>query len=51
MLELSVAEGEVVGRTRDLLSSWGMVYLVHESQEVLARDSDFVHKTLALICD
>jgi biotin carboxylase len=51
MLELSVVEGEIVGRTRDFLSSWGMVYLVHESQEVLARDSDFVHKTLALICD
>ena len=38
--------GERIERTADLLSTWGLVFLVHEDPEVLRRDADCVHRTL-----
>jgi biotin carboxylase len=41
--------GDRVERTSDLLSTWGLVFLVHEDQQVLRRDAEFVHRTLKAI--
>ncbi|MNJ20378.1 hypothetical protein D3C77_147110 [compost metagenome] len=41
-----VAEGEVIEATRDFLSSWGFVYLLHPDPQVLRRDSEIVHNWL-----
>lgn len=51
MMELYVSEGCFVEQTRDFLSSWGMVYLVHESRDVLTEDSESVHRFLKLNYD
>jgi hypothetical protein len=41
--------GDRVERTSDLLSTWGLVFLVHEDPKVLCRDADFVHRSLKAI--
>lgn len=50
MMNLHVAVGDHVEVTQDFLSSWGMVYLVHDSFEVLQAESELVHKSLFLQC-
>jgi len=50
MINLYVETGQYVDLTVDFLSSWGMVYLIHESLEVLQLESELVHKTLSLQC-
>lgn len=43
-----VEEGEVIEATRDFLSTWGFVYLIHEDPEVLRRHAETVHERLKL---
>ncbi|MBI6943879.1 ATP-grasp domain-containing protein [Pseudomonas putida] len=43
-----VEKGEAIKATRDFLSAWGFVYLIHEDPEVLRRHSDTVHERLKL---
>ena len=43
-----VEKGEVIEATRDFLSTWGFVYLIHEDPEVLRRDAETVHERLKL---
>lgn len=40
--------GKWVPRTKDLLSSWGYVYLIHEDPLVLRMDSECVHNTMKI---
>lgn len=47
-VNLLVKEGEYIQDTRDFLSTWGFVYLIHENPEVLAIHSRIVHDTLRL---
>jgi biotin carboxylase len=47
-ISLLVKEGEYIQDTQDFLSTWGFVYLVHESPDVLAEHSRVVHETLRL---
>ncbi|MFV3288683.1 hypothetical protein ACNFBR_08095 [Pseudomonas sp. NY11955] len=48
MMNLYATAGEHVEMTSDFLSSWGVVYLVHENLEILKSDSEFVHEKLCL---
>jgi hypothetical protein len=43
-----VEKGEAIKATRDFLSAWGFVYLIHKDPEVLRRHSDTVHERLKL---
>jgi biotin carboxylase len=43
-----VEKGEVIEATRDFLSTWGFVYLIHEDPEVLRRHAEIVHERLKL---
>jgi len=43
-----VEKGEAIKATRDFLSAWGFVYLIHEDPEVLRRHSNIVHERLKL---
>ncbi|MGE8322754.1 MAG: hypothetical protein ACN6OX_06700, partial [Pseudomonas sp.] len=43
-----VEKGEVIEATRDFLSTWGFVYLIHEDPEVLRRHAETVHERLKL---
>ncbi|MBK5004975.1 ATP-grasp domain-containing protein [Pseudomonas sp. S60] len=47
-LSFLVEVGEVIEVTRDFLSSWGVVYLIHEDCEVLRREAEIVHERLKL---
>ncbi|BBH45426.1 ATP-grasp domain-containing protein [Pseudomonas sp. KU43P] len=47
-MNLFVSTGQRVEVTRDFLSSWGMVYLVHENRELLAEHAELVHQLLRL---
>ncbi|QXH51086.1 ATP-grasp domain-containing protein [Pseudomonas fakonensis] len=47
-LGLLVEKGEVIESTRDFLSSWGFVYLIHEDAEVLRCHAEIVHEHLKL---
>ncbi|WP_409489129.1 ATP-grasp domain-containing protein [Pseudomonas promysalinigenes] len=44
-----VDEGDVIEPTRDFLSTWGFVYLIHEDPEVLRRHAETVHERLKLV--
>lgn len=44
-----VDKGEVVEATRDFLSTWGFVYLIHEDPEVLRKHAETVHERLKLV--
>lgn len=44
-----VEKGEVIETTRDFLSTWGFVYLIHRDPEVLRRDAETVHERLKLV--
>lgn len=48
MMSLQVEVGGLVDLTLDFLTSWGMVFLVHEDLDVLQADSELVHKLLVL---
>ncbi|WP_438002857.1 ATP-grasp domain-containing protein [Sorangium sp. So ce321] len=41
--------GDRIARTTDLLSTWGLVLLVHEDPLTLRRDASFVHRTLRAV--
>jgi hypothetical protein len=43
-----VRRGEVIEATRDFLSTWGFVYLVHEDCDLLRRQAEIVHENLKL---
>jgi biotin carboxylase len=43
--------GDPIERTTDLLSTWGLVFLIHEDPEVLRGDADSVHRTLKAIVE
>jgi biotin carboxylase len=45
---LLVQPGDEVNLTEDFLSAWGFVYLVHPDPQVLAQESELVHKYLVL---
>lgn len=44
-----VSEGEVIEATRDFLSTWGFVYLIHQDPAVLRRHAEIVHERLRLV--
>lgn len=48
MMNLQVAVGDHVDLTLDFLTSWGMVFLIHENRDVLQAESELVHKALLL---
>jgi len=48
MMSLQVEVGDHVDLTLDFLTSWGMVFLIHESLDVLQAESELVHKSLSL---
>jgi len=41
--------GGRIERTVDLISTWGIVLLVHEDRQTLRRDADIVHRTLKAV--
>lgn len=43
-----VEKGEVIEATRDFLSTWGFVYLIHKDPEVLRKHAETVHERLKL---
>ena len=47
-LSFLVEAGEVIEATRDFLSTWGFVYLIHEDCELLRRQAEIVHEHLTL---
>ncbi|MGE8060435.1 ATP-grasp domain-containing protein [Pseudomonas sp. NPDC089547] len=48
MMSLHVDVGDHVDLTLDFLSSWGMVFLVHDDLDVLQAESEVVHEKLSL---
>lgn len=49
-IDVLVKAGDLVQDTQDFLSTWGFVYLVHESQDVLVEHSKLVHEVMRLHC-
>lgn len=47
-LNFHVKKGEVIEATRDFLSTWGFVYLIHEDCDLLRRQAEIVHENLKL---
>lgn len=45
---LLVKPGETVEATQDFLSTWGFVYLIHESSEILEQHAKIVHESLVM---
>jgi len=43
-----VEDDELIGATENFLSSWGVVYLIHEDSSRLQRESEIVHEKLKL---
>lgn len=41
--------GDRIERTSDLISTWGLVFLVHDDRDILREDADSVHRTLKAV--
>ena len=48
-LNFLVKKGEIIEATRDFLSTWGFVYLIHEDYDLLRRQAEIVHENLKLM--
>lgn len=48
-MRLFVSEGDQVSKTTNLITSWGLVFLVHDDPETLRRQANAVHNALKMI--